>query len=194
MRYLRIALLPLVFAACTDTSTPLNETPQFDFANAPDQTGIVYRGASGGWGWSFADAETGWRVNFGFDVMHYCNTGEIVGDELHWADKILPGDEFRLVSLNRFDEAWTTVWPFTAFDCGLFATVEPLASGYSMMQLIDNDWTGSERPNSNSWGWTARGTLAWTVDDSPAQFSFHRRLVWHKDAPAELKSQKLVLK
>jgi hypothetical protein len=193
MRYLRLALVPFVFAACTDTQTPLNQSPQFDFANAPDQTGVVYRGGEDGWGWSFGDAKTGWRVTFGFDVIHYCNTGEIVGDELHWADKLLPGDEFRLVSLNKFDEARTAVWPFQAFDCDLFTTVDPLASGNSVMLLIDNDWTGSDRPNSNTWGWTAHGTLAWTSDGSAAQFSFHRRLVWHKDAPSEVKTQKLSL-
>ncbi|MBE0593563.1 MAG: hypothetical protein IH616_14310 [Gemmatimonadales bacterium] len=192
MRYLRLMIVPLLLVACTETQTPLDQTPQFDFANAPEQTGVVYRGSSTDFGWSFPDFKTGWQVTFGFDVVQYCN-GVWDGDELYWADKLLPGDEFRDVSLNKFGEARTAVWPFTDFDCDLFATVAPLASGTSVMLLIDNDWSGSARPNTNTWGWMLHGTLAWTADDSPAQFSFHRRLVWNKDKGTKLVSQVLTL-
>jgi len=191
MRYLRLALLPLLLLACTDTQTSLDQTPQFDFANAPDFSGIVER-SDGPSAYVFPDAATGWQVTFGVDMLEFCD-GIADFDLLYWADKNLPNDPDRWVSLNKM-EARTAVWPFLDFDCALFTTVEPLATGMSTFYFIDNDILGSDSPNTNSWGFMAAGTLAWTADGTPAQFSFHRRLVWHKDTPTKLVSQKLTLK
>jgi hypothetical protein len=191
MRYLRLALLPLVFAACTDAGTSLDQTPQFDFANAPDFSGIVER-SDGYAAYTWADPATGWRVTFGLDMLEYCD-GIVDFDLLYWADKNIPNDPDRIVSLNKM-EARTAVWPFLDFDCALFTSVDPLASGMSTFYYIDNDILGSTSANTNSWGFMASGTLAWTADGSPAQFSFVRRLVWKKDEPARVVAQKLVLR
>jgi hypothetical protein len=177
MRYLRLALLPLVFAACTDTQAPRQDQPLFNFSNGPEQSGIVER-ASGAYAVSWPDQATGWRVVFGADMLEFCD-GIIDFDELQWADKYLPTDD-RIVSLNTY-EPRTSVWPFTDFDCALFTTVEPLATGYSKFTYVDNDLSLSEHPNVNSWGFKANGTLAWTMDGSPAAFNFHRQTVVKKN-------------
>ena len=192
MRYLRFTLLPVLLVACTDTQAPIDQQPLFDFANAPPQSGIVERG-DGVWAVSWSDSKTGWRVVFGADMLEFCS-GIVDFDEVHWADKVLPQETERIVDLSKKGEARTSVWPFMAFDCGLFTTVDPLASGLSVLISTDNDFYGSNNPNTNSWGFRAHGTLAWTADGSPAHFSFHRQLVWHKGNPAQIKTQKLVLK
>lgn len=189
MRRAILLLVPLFLFACDREPAAPDTAPSFDFANAPDFSGIVSR-SDGPAAYTFADPATGWRVTFGLDVAEYC-AGIIDFDLLYWSDKYLPTD--RLVSLNKM-EARTAVWPFLAFDCALFTTVDPLASGLSTFYYIDNDLFGSDNPNVNAWGFKATGTLAWTADGTPAQFSFHRRLVWDKDNPARLVSQKLTLK
>ncbi len=190
MRYLRLALLPLVFAACADTQAPLKQTPQFDFANAPDFTGIVERASGGAWA-SWGDPVAGTRVTIGLDMVEWCS--EVYDfDELHWADKYLPN--VRLNSLNAWDDARITVWPFFAFDCGLFTTVQPLASGLGQAMYLDNDLFGSPNANTNTWGFMAHGTLAWTADGTPAQLSAHLRWVWKKGEPAQIITRKIVLK
>ncbi len=164
--------------------------PTFGIGNAPDQTGVVYRG-SAGWWLRFDDAATGWSITFGLNLPEAC-TGTAVFDELQWADKDLPVEFFRDNSLNVFESAYTAVWPFHGFDCDLYTTVEPIATGYSRMVWTDNDWTGSPNPNSNTWGWMAHGSLTW-ADGTAAQLAFHRRFVWHKNGPATLVSQVLNL-
>ncbi len=190
MRALRLLFIPLVLVACTDTQAPIDQQPLFNFSNGPDQSGIVSR-ASGAYAASWSDAATGWRVVFGADMLEFC-AGIISFDELQWADKVLPTDD-RIVSLNAY-EARTSVWPFTAFDCTLFTTVDPLATGYSDFKWVDNDLTFSEHPNVNSWGFKANGTLAWTMDGSPAQFNFHRKIVVKKDGTLLNFHQELQLK
>jgi hypothetical protein len=194
-----LALGAFLVASCQDAPVEPAEmatvaAPSFGIGNAPDQTGVVYRGA-GGWWEVFNDPATGWAVTFGINLPEAC-TGDAVFAELQWADKDLPVEFFRDNSLNIAESAYTVVWPFTvAFqveDCELYTTVEPVATGYSDLVWTDNDLFGSDNPNSNTWGWMAHGTLAW-ADGTPAHFSFHRRLVWHKDAPAKLVSQKLNL-
>jgi len=60
MRYLRLALLPLLLVACTDTQTPIDQQPSFDFSNGPAEPGNSYivRGDWGGFDFFFIDART----------------------------------------------------------------------------------------------------------------------------------------
>ncbi len=194
MRYLRFTLFSLLLVACTDTQAPLDQQPLFDFANAPAQSGIVERG-EGVWALSWADPGTGWRVTFGVDMLEFCD-GIVDFDEVHWADKVIPQEVERIVSLAKKGEARTSVWPFMDFDCALFTTIDPLASGLSVLISPDNDLTGTPGANMNSWGFMAHGRLSWTVDGSHAQFSFHRRVQWDTIDGASFRvlSQKLVLK
>ena len=176
MRYLCFAVLSLLLVACTETQAPIDQQPLFDFANAPEQSGIVERG-DGVWAWSWPDPKTGLRVVFGADMTEFCG-GIIDFDEVHWADKVLPNEDERIVSLDVSRDIRTSVWPFLDFDCALFTSVDPLASGTSTLKRTDNDLTGTPGANTNTWGFMAHGTLAWTADGSAAQFSFHRRMQW----------------
>jgi hypothetical protein len=154
-----------------------------------------------GYAFWFPDDKTGWSVSLGWDMVEACS-GTFERDVVHWTDKLLPGEEPRLVTLNRMDGARTQVWPFKVNDCDLFTTVPPLASGISELRVFDNDWTedpteSSPRPNANVWGWMVHGTLAWTADGSAARFSFTQWTVWHKEGSklsAEPVMQKLMLK
>jgi hypothetical protein len=61
MRYLRLALLPLLFAACTERApvAPIEAGPAFNWMNNPDLASpVVFRGMSGhGFVWAAWDAK-----------------------------------------------------------------------------------------------------------------------------------------
>jgi len=192
MRWPGFLLLPLLLIACTDTQAPIDQQPLFDIDNGPAQSGIVVRDGAVT-AFSFGDFASGQRVTFGTFDEEYC-AGILDFDEIIWADKVLPLKLFRLNSLNKMDDVRTTVWPFTAFDCDLFTTVEPVARGTSDLIYIDNDVFISENPNVNSYGVSAHGALAWTADGSPANLSFHVRIVEKKDGTLLSFNQKLSLK
>jgi len=125
MRYLPLTLLPLVLVACTETQASLDETPQFDFSNAPDVSGIVTR-AEWPVGSTWPDFRTGLRVTLGKGTLR------------------------------------AAVWPFTNFDCALFTTIAPLATGDAEFVNNDNDVFGTPgwENNTNVWGFSAHGLLA----------------------------------
>ena len=116
-----------MFVACAERQPAalLDEQPLFDINNGPPQSGIVIRdGAVTAYTW--ADPATGQRVTFGAFDEEYC-AGTVVFDEIYWADKVLPLDVFRLVSLNPMDDVRTTVWPLTPWSCSLFESHDPVA-------------------------------------------------------------------
>ena len=55
----------------------------------------------------------------------------------------------------------TTVWDFTDFDCALFTTIDPVASGDARLRLTDNDTDGigPDDRNTNAYGYMAHGRL-----------------------------------
>ncbi len=168
MRHLRLALLPLVFTACSEQSTvaSLDQGPEFNFSNAPAESGIVVRGETAV-GLTWVDVDAGLRVVLGADLNEFC-AAIVDFDIIALQDANLPSG--RTVSLAA-GEVQTTVWDFLAFDCDLFTTIAPVAWGSANLQNNDNDLAGSVVNNTNTWGWTAQGMLAWTADGSPATFS-----------------------
>ena len=88
----------------------------------------------------------------------------------------------------------TTVWDFLEFDCALFATMDPVASGRSKLITVDNDLLGIEEGdmNTNSWAFMAHGRLV-SADGSPAQFSGFIRQVLGTNSGYKLVS-KIVLR
>lgn len=168
MRPLRLALLPLVFAACSE-QTPvasLDDAPAFNFTNAPAESGIITRGETVV-GVTWVDVDAGLRVVLGADMDEYC-AGIVDFDVVAFQNANLPTG--RTVSI-LVGEVQTRVWDFLAFDCNLFTTVAPVAAGSADLQNNDNDLAGTVVNNTNTWGWTAQGMLAWTADGSPANFS-----------------------
>jgi len=168
VRYLRFALLPLVFAACSEQSTvaSLEDGPAFNFANAPAESGIVVRGETPV-GVTWVDLDSGLRVVLGADMDEFC-AGIVNFELIAFQDANLPTG--RIVSVAT-GEVQTRVWDFLDFDCDLFTTIAPVAAGSANLQNNDNDLQGSAVNNTNTWGWTANGMLEWTADGSPARFN-----------------------
>jgi len=53
-----------------------------------------------------------------------------------------------------------SVWPFTAFDCDLFTTIDPVGTGTVDVRLTDNDVNIFLNPDSYNWnafGFRAHG-------------------------------------
>lgn len=156
MKYLLTLFLVLTafcFTGCSEETTPTQVTT-LEKTGPPMEAGIVYRGTSAV-GLTWVDVEAGLRVIVGADMSEFCD-GIINFDPLDFQDVNLPGG--RLVT-NTSATTQTTVWDFLEFDCALFTSMDPVASGESSLRGVDNDVAGSVISNTNTWGWSAQGKL-----------------------------------
>jgi hypothetical protein len=179
MRWRIPILLTLVaFVAVSCDQQPLETSQQptttgltFNIANAPPQSGIVvradYTAAS-----LFVDPESGLGALLGVDPVEFC-TGPAEFDFVSFQTAIQR--DGRQVD-HGMGEWRAFVYPFTTFDCGLFLTVEPLATGMATVVSTDNDLYGIAPgdKNANAWGQTGHGTLV-TPGGESVQFSFKYR-------------------
>ena len=124
------------------------------YADPPPFSGIVTRGEDTV-AVTWVDAEAGLRVIVGADMDEFCAGNEYAG-LIAYQDVNLPSG--RVVS-NSGAIMQTTVWDFLNFDCALFTTIDPVASGYARVRYVDNDLTGSVVNNTNSWTFMAQGKL-----------------------------------
>jgi hypothetical protein len=180
----RFAVLPfLLFAlACADTPTEVSPTPDdlalaADFqGNSPAESGIVIRGGAYG-SISWMDEESGLRAVFGISMADYCAGNLNFTDYVTGMIVFTPSGD---VHRNQQAPIYTEVYGFTDWDCELFTTIGPLATGYSMLKNVDNDLDGvsPDDPSANAWKWTANGVLAYTADDSKAIFKLYRKFVY----------------
>jgi len=177
MRWLRLAVFPLVFAACTESQPAepdVDIAPHFNAQAPPAASGIVTRG-----GVPFAliwvDESAGLRAMVGGDVREYC-AGVVDFDLVSWQDVLVAEDVDRVFQRFVGHDMYTTVWDFLDFDCAKFTSMDPIAFGTSTMRGTDNDVYGTTVHNARAWGLMAQGTLAWTADGSPASFSGHQRI------------------
>ncbi len=173
-RILVPTLIALALVACeqTETTSPNAISPQFGIANAPSMAGIVMRDEIP-IGVAWFDPKAGMDVTFGFDPVAFCG-GSSDFDVVQLQLVQNPG---RVLALLQ-GEVRTTVWPFTQFDCDLFTTVEPLASGSADFTWHDNDWLGLLDPNKiNAFGWHAHGILT-RPSGAKARFSAHFTFQW----------------
>ena len=177
MRCLRLALLPLVFAACTEqqpAEPALDIAPSLNAQAPPAESGIVTRG-----GVPFAliwiDEQAGLRAVVGADPAEYC-AGVVDFDLVSWQDVLIAGDVDRVFERFVGHDMYTTVWDFVVFDCAKFTSMNPIAFGTSTMRGTDSDVYGTGVHNARAWGLMAQGTLEWTADGSPAYFSGHQRI------------------
>ncbi len=129
------------------------------FADPPTNSGVVTRGD-----FAFAtfdvDASAGISSILGADPVEFCS-GPFDFDFITFADKIVQNG-LRLNTIGR-GHVTASVWPFTVFDCDLFLTIPPLATGTAKVVNNDNDLFGNafcdEKNNINSFGWQGHGTL-----------------------------------
>ena len=172
MRSLRFALLPLAFAACSEQSTvaSLDQTPAFNFSNAPAESGIIMRGERPA-AYTWVDVDSGLRLIIGADINEFCS-GIINFDLVAFQDAYLPEGR-PILEILQGEDMQTTVWDFLPFDCVLFTSVDPAASGVADLVNTDNDLFGNAGDrNANAWTFTAQGTLT-LASGADAQLSAH---------------------
>lgn len=131
----------------------------FAIADPPESSGIVIRDEYNN-AWVDIDMDTGLLAVTGVNIVQWCTDGAPF-DTIYYADKNLQ-DGFRLNTLEKA-EVTTSVWPFTVFDCALFTSVPPLATGVANYRLHDNDLFGNqfceEKNNANAFGRKVNGKL-----------------------------------
>ena len=179
--------IPLIFAllcgflmvGCDQqpAEPPINlagATPAFDIGNAPGASGAVIR-LQDGVGLVWTDGNTGLQVILGVDIRAFC-TGPADFDVITFQDIFAADRPILEVGQGTVQ---TSVWGFTGFDCGLFTTEDPLASGYSDLLFQDNDLLGAFGDhNANAWGYQAHGTLTADGGEDVA-FSAFLRQKWN---------------
>lgn len=141
-------------------------------AEPPATSGIVTRDSYNGARFD-VDMNSGLLSVLGVDIVQWCTDGAPF-DVIYYSDKSLQSG-FRLNTLEKADVT-ASVWPFTIFDCELFTTVQPLATGIARYRLHDNDLFGpqfcEEKNNANAFGVKANGTL-YSPSGEAKQFSMH---------------------
>ena len=163
-------------------------------SDPPAQSGpivIRYEGApffSGGilpiW---IPDMKSGMSITLGIDNISFCQGGFDL-DTVSIKEILIPEDANR-INQQLSGSVQASVWPFTVFDCDLFLTVPPLATGYADIQATDNDllvFNNPENVNHNAFGITAHGKLQ-DVWGATKQMSFVYRGNWDGNDDATLK-------
>ncbi len=141
-------------------------------AEPPASSGVVTRDSYNG-GWVDVDMNAGMLSVLGFDIVQWCTDGAPF-DVISYSDKLVQSG-LRLNTLEKA-ELTASVWPFTVFDCELFTSIPPLATGLASYRLHDNDLFGNEfceeKNNANAFGRKANGTL-YSASGELMKFSMH---------------------
>lgn len=180
--FVAVALLSLAACAGESPTQPLAPTDlqaasaSFGTEDAPAESGPVIRVEIPFWA-NVSDPEAGLLVVYGLDPVAACTGGDAF-DSIWLQEVQSQADILRLLGLLTGDVR-TSVWPFTRFDCALFTTTQPVATGVSTLRVTDNDPLAFARPNqnANTFGYMAHGALT-LADGRESQFSAHTRCVW----------------
>jgi len=171
-------------SACAERSVsgPMDR-PAFNFANGPESPGpIIFRTGEAGYRVSYSDPVHGLTAIHGGDVVEFCLTGE-TGEALVELQVVFPPEEQdRILLLLKGHDVETTVWATGSFDCDVFTTTTPLATGTVDLTNTDNDLLAGERDNRNhnAFGFVAQGTLT-RPDGAKAPFNGVSKCVWDGD-------------
>jgi len=181
---LMLILFVTAMAGCSEEPTPTQIASAPDKIGPPASAGIIMRGETAV-GLTWVDVDAGLRVVIGADMDEYC-AGIVNFDLVDFQNGTLPSG--RIVSLMKGGNLQTTVWDFLEFDCSLFTSVSPIASGTSRLMGVDNDLQGTVVRNTNSWGWMAQGMLD-AADGGRAQFNGFVRQQFGNDSGPKVVSQ-----
>lgn len=156
---LALTVVFVALAGCVEEPLPTEATASLQEVGPPPASGIITReGKPVAYTW--VDSDTGMRIVVGADMNEFCS-GFNNFDIVPYHEANLP--DGRLVSLGK-GALQTTVWDFLVFDCALFTTEEPVASGRANFMEVDNDLFGiaDGDKNTNTWAYSARGRLSAT--------------------------------
>lgn len=125
-------------------------------ADPPADSGTVTRGQEA-LAFTWVDFDSGLRIIIGADIDEFC--GGVNNFDLVDFMRVEPQPERVIERLSG--DVQTTVWDFLDFDCALFTTLEPVASGQARLRATDNDLfgIGDDDRHTNSWGLMAHGKL-----------------------------------
>jgi hypothetical protein len=167
-----LSLVAFVAVSCDQqpaepTADQLADAPTFNFENAPPFSGIIER-AEFPAAYSWVDFKSGLRLTLGFDVFEYCDG--TINFDLVWFQDIYNPSRWLGQAQGEMQAA---VWDFLDFDCELFTTVPPVASGVADFINTDNSWegVGEDDQFTNSWNLHAKGTLSYSDGGAPAQLN-----------------------
>ena len=181
MRYLRLALLPLVFAACTEQApvAPIEDGPTLNWKNNLDGGSLRIFRYIDHYAACWSDSDNGLRachatVPLGGGSEPDCGL-QVVAEPGAWQEILIKEDAY-----EEFDRI------FTHFKGDVYITVRDLnspgdcfdselvAEGWGAVNALDNDIFGTAEPNTNTWGASAHGVLM-TTGGEQVQYSGHFR-------------------
>jgi hypothetical protein len=181
---LSLGLVAVLAVSCTDQATSptaLNDAavpaPSFGIGNAPAASGPNLIRYQGTFGYIINDPKRGIQALFGLDPADVCGFDF---DLVYIQEITLPNEEVdRIVSVLQGDNIQTSVWDFTGFNCVLYGSETPLATGYSRLINTDNDLVGflTDRENANAFGVNAHGQL------DNGMLNAHERISWDPEPP-----------
>ena len=134
----------------------------------------------------------GHDTSIGADFVEFCN-GIVNFDIVGLMEISVPEDANRLIDLQK-GRVRVSVWPFTTFDCDLFASTTPLATGMVDFIYTDNDllvFLNPDNVNHNAFGFQAHGRLT-NSSGQDVQFSGHARWVWDGNDLGSLRTNQII--
>lgn len=128
-------------------------------AEPPEQSGPYVFRHGDVYGLFFADSYEGLSMTIGVDPVEFC-AGNTNFDFVRVQDITVPEDATRINRTVTGLDLRAAIWPFTAPDCALFTTVQPVGEGTVDVKHTDNDVTVFLNPdnyNYNTYGFRAHG-------------------------------------
>lgn len=157
-------------------------------SDPPDQSGpIVFRfeGFTPSIPIWVPDMKRGISASLGIDTIDFCTTFTFDTVEPVSIKNILVPEDPNRVNEQISGYVLAQVWPFTVFDCAMFLSVPPLATGYVKVNGTDNDlfvFNNPDNVNHNAFGITAHGDVVDLTGDM-RKFSFAYRANWDGNDP-----------
>jgi len=166
-----LTIVVVILVAMLAAIPVLADPPASSGLNVVRYNGIVYLHA--------VDYKNGLSTVVGADIVEFCN-GNFAFDLVSIQDIYVPEDVNRIIEIAHGKEVTTSVWPFTDFDCGLFTSIEPIATGKTNTVATDNDLFAYAYPDNVNWnafGFSAQGLLS-APDGSTPRMNAAFRCAW----------------
>ena len=114
------------------------------------------------------------------------NTGDTGFALVDLQSVLPPAEQGRVLLLLQGRDVETTVWATGGFDCDVFTTTTPVATGTVDLTNTDNDLIAFQHKNHNAFGFVAQGILT-RSNGAKANFNGVRKGVWDGNDLATLK-------